>query len=155
MPDRNVDDLCPVVRLRLEKLQAAAAHEQIGFEVIFTLRTEAEQLALFAQGRKTVDEVNRLRHDAVMPPITEEQNKRPVTWELTSMHMFGCAFDVVLIKAREAVWTDCPEYGRLGELGESLGLTWGGRWKVKDLGHFQYTGGLNVAELREGKRPEA
>ncbi len=155
MPDRNVDDLCPAVRLRLEKLQAAAAHEQIGFEVIFTLRTEAEQLALFAQGRETVDEVNRLRHDAGMPPITDEQNKKPVTWELTSMHMFGCAFDVVVIRDREAVWTDCPEYERLGVLGESLGFTWGGRWKVKDLGHFQYTGGLSVAQLREGKRPTA
>ncbi len=91
---RDINDLCPAVRLRLERLQAAAAAQNppIGFEVVYTLRTEAEQLALFSQGRKTIDEVNRLRHDAGLAPITEEQNRKPVTWELTSMHKFGCAF---------------------------------------------------------------
>ncbi len=150
---RDPNDLCPAVRLRLERLQAAAAHHNIGFSVVYTLRTEAEQLALFAQGRKVLDEVNRLRHDAGLAPITAEQNKRPVTWVLTSMHMFGCAFDVVIIKSGAMIWTDCPEYGALGLLGEDLGLRWGGTFRSRDLGHFEYRGGLSMAELQAGKRP--
>ncbi|MDA8170297.1 MAG: M15 family metallopeptidase [Nitrospiraceae bacterium] len=151
---RDPNLLAPCVRLKLEALQAAAAHKQIGFEVICTLRTGAEQLALFAQGRKTLAEVNRLRHDAGLPPINGEQNRRPVTWELTSMHMFGCAFDVVVIRSGQADWNDTADYTRLGELGESLGLRWGGRFEARDLGHFEHRGGLSVAELQAGKRPE-
>lgn len=30
-----------------------------------------------------------------------------------------------------------PVWQKLGKLGESLGLKWGGRWKIKDMGHFQ------------------
>ena len=156
---RDINDLCPAVRQKCLELLDKAREAGINFIVVQTLRTEAEQLALFAQGRKAVAEVNRLRHDAGMGPITEEQNKRPVTWELTSMHMFGCAFDVAITVAitvdGNLVWNNPPMYEKLGALGETLGLTWGGRWKVKDLGHFQYTGGLSVLELKEGKRPEA
>ena len=31
-----------------------------------------------------------------------------------------------------------PDWTRLGELGESLGFEWGGRWKVRDCPHFQW-----------------
>ena len=30
-----------------------------------------------------------------------------------------------------------PDYEELGRLGESLGLTWGGRFKFRDYGHFE------------------
>lgn len=30
-----------------------------------------------------------------------------------------------------------PVWQSLGKLGESVGMKWGGRWKVKDMGHFQ------------------
>jgi len=30
---------------------------------------------------------------------------------------------------------------KIGQIGESLGLVWGGRWKQKDLGHFQLPDG--------------
>lgn len=29
-------------------------------------------------------------------------------------------------------------WAQLGAIGESLGLRWGGRWKVQDMGHFEY-----------------
>ena len=154
---RDINDLCPSVRLRLEKLQAAAsaATPPIGFQVVYTLRTEAEQRALFAQGRKTVDETNRLRRDAGMPPITAEENRHIITKVMTSMHQFGCAFDIAVMKGGKIDWNDTPLYMRLGEIGESLGLRWGGRFSFKDWGHFEYTGGLSVVELKEGKRPSA
>ncbi len=149
--------MVPVVREKLLQLIAAAKEKGVFFIVDFTLRTEAEQLALFAQGRKPVDETNRLRKLAGLAPITEDQNKHCVTWEPISMHEFGCAFDVAITIDGHITWSNPPLYEKLGELGESLGLRWGGRFAVRDWGHFEYRGKppLSVAELREGKRPTA
>ena len=36
-------------------------------------------------------------------------------------------------------------------IGESLGLVWGGRFKNKDLSHFEWTGGLSMSELKAQK----
>ncbi len=151
---RDINSLAPVVREKLLRLQALARQEGIEFATVYTLRTEAEQHALFAQGRKTLEEVNRLRKEAGLAPIAEEQN-RIVTRLLTSVHMFGCAFDVAVLKDGRIDWQDIPSYQRLGAIGESLGLRWGGRFKFRDWGHFEYTGGLTIAELKEGKRPQS
>lgn len=32
---------------------------------------------------------------------------------------------------------DDPVWQSLGKLGEGVGMKWGGRWKVRDMGHFQ------------------
>ena len=161
---RDASVLVPAVRRRLEKLQAAGRQREIEFMITFTLRTEAEQLALFAQGRKKVDEVNRLRHDAGLPPITAAEN-RIVTKVLTSIHQFGCAFDIALLdpETGRPTWDisadfnkdGVPDYEELGKLGEEAGLRWGGTFKFRDYCHFEYTGDLTLAELKEGKRPEA
>lgn len=150
---RDINSLVPVVREKLLRLQALAGQEGIEFATVYTLRTEAEQHALFAQGRKTLDEVNRLRKEAGLAPITEGEN-RIVTRLLTSVHMFGCAFDVAVLKEGRIDWQDIASYERLGEIGESIGLRWGGRFSFRDWGHFEYTGGLTIEELKAGKRPQ-
>jgi hypothetical protein len=30
-----------------------------------------------------------------------------------------------------------PDYEEAGKIGESVGLVWGGRWKIPDYPHFQ------------------
>jgi hypothetical protein len=56
---------------------------------------------------------------------------------LASRHVLGLAFDVDMLHwNRDAVprWV----WDRLGPLGESIGLTWGGRWtSFLDVGHFE------------------
>ncbi|MDA8171199.1 MAG: M15 family metallopeptidase [Nitrospiraceae bacterium] len=161
---RDINGLAPVVREKFLQLQAAAREKGIEFMITCTLRTEAEQLALFAQGRKTVGEVNRLRRDAGLSPITEAENKI-VTRVLTSIHQFGCAFDVALLRrgTQTPTWdrkadfnkNGIPDYFELGKLGEALGLRWGGAFRFGDFCHFEYTNGLTLAELKEGKRPAA
>jgi hypothetical protein len=43
---------------------------------------------------------------------------------------------------------------RVGMTGKACGLEWAGDWKTfKEYAHFQYTAGLSLAEIREGKRP--
>ncbi len=151
---RDIDCLVPVVREKLEALKARAEEKGIGFIVVQTLRTAAEELAYFAQGRKTLDEVNRLRADAGLGPITCEENEHIVTRVMTSIHEFGCAFDVAIVKDGRVDWNDIPAYKVAGAIGESLGLRWGGRFSFRDWGHFEYTGGLTLEELEKGKRPE-
>ncbi len=153
--DRDINALVPIVREKFLQLRAEAGKQGLEFVATYTLRTEAEQLALFAQGRENIDEVNRLRKNAGLPSITAEQNRRIVTRLLTASHMFGCAFDIAVLKDGKIDWQDIAAYKRLGAVGESLGLRWGGRFKFRDWGHFEYTGGLTLADLKEGKRPAA
>lgn len=152
---RDIDSLVPVVREKLERLQARAKEKGIEFIVVQTLRTAAEELAYFAQGRKTLDEVNRLRKDAGMGPITAEENTHIVTKVMTSIHEFGCAFDIAIVREGRVDWNDIPAYKAVGAIGESLGLRWGGTFSFRDWGHFEYTGGLTLEELEKGRRPGA
>ncbi len=161
MPSRKIEDLDPVAQEKCKAFLAACMEKGIDLMVTSTLRTEAEQLAYFAQGRKTLKAVNVFRQQADLPPITMAENKRAITKNLTSIHQFGFAWDVAIKKAGLAIWeikvdlneNDIPDYEEIGKIGESLGLRWGGRWK--DYVHFEYTGGLTLAQLQAGKRPGA
>ncbi|MBW2672671.1 MAG: M15 family metallopeptidase [Deltaproteobacteria bacterium] len=55
-----------------------------------------------------------------------------------SKHQDWLAIDLVLIRHGVPYWSDCPEYTRAGEIWESLGGVWGGRWKdPHDIYHFE------------------
>jgi peptidoglycan L-alanyl-D-glutamate endopeptidase CwlK len=42
---------------------------------------------------------------------------------------------------------------QVGKLGKAAGLEWAGEWKrFKESPHFQYTGGLTLAQLRSGAK---
>jgi len=158
--NRDINALAPVVADKCRALISKAAEAGIGLLVTSTLRTGAEQSALFAQGRRPTGEVNHIRRTAGMAPIKEGAN-RIVTGARLSVHQYGCAFDVALIGDGSPVWdaladlngNSIPEYEEAGAIGETLGLAWGGRFGRKDLCHFEYTGGLSMAELQAGHRP--
>lgn len=67
------------------------------------------------------------------------------------------AYDLALLDARgKAYLPDSDEaWIRAGEIGEALGLTWGGRWPMRDLGHYQLDGGgrLTLADATSGADP--
>jgi len=71
------------------------------------------------------------------------------------MHNFALAFDVVPLDAGKPVWNVSNSvWQRVGIAGKACGLEWAGDWKqFREVAHFQYTGGLSLAEMREGKRP--
>lgn len=165
MPSRKIEDLHPVVAAKWNRVQQRAKDElNLDLIVTNTLRTEAEQLAYLAQGRKNLRTVNELRKEAGLPPITEKENRRCITWVSTSIHEYGCAVDFAILKpyTRVCEWDPkadfdddgLPEYEEVGRLAESEGFRWGGRFKKKDYVHVEYTGGLTREELRAGKRPE-
>lgn len=80
-------------------------------------RTQSEQDALYAQGRTAPG------------PI--------VTWTRRSRHIGGRAFDITLFTADGTPCWESPAYRRAGEIGQQLGLVWGGQWKTPDEPHFE------------------
>lgn len=128
----------------------------LNFILTCTARTVDEQVALYAQGRKTVKEVNRLRQIAGLAPIKEAQNN-VVTWTLNSQHIIDLddgnpandksrAFDIVLVDPSGRCNWDVKadvnqdrisDYVNAGSIGERCGLRWGGRFMKPDYCHFE------------------
>ena len=75
---------------------------------------------------------------------TEEEHQVNVaagrSWVKHSKHIDGLAIDIGLRDLLQYPnWApDDPKWQRLGQIGENLGLTWGGRWKVRDMVHFEW-----------------
>jgi len=75
-----------------------------------------------------------------------ENLAKGVSWVTHSKHQDGLAIDlapyeIFLEKGPDKLQWDAsdPLWAKMGAIGESLGLRWGGRWKQQDLGHFEYT----------------
>lgn len=114
---RALNDLSPVFRPLAFELIARAIEAGVMLMIIDTLRTPEEQTANIARG---------------------------VSWTTHSKHLTGDAIDLCPYEIYQAdgadklSWrSDDPRWWKLGTIGESLGLRWGGRWTQKDLGHFE------------------
>jgi peptidoglycan L-alanyl-D-glutamate endopeptidase CwlK len=69
-----------------------------------------------------------------------------------SFHNWKVAFDFCPIVNGKPNWNDVALYTKCGEIAESVGLEWAGRWKsFKELAHCQYTGGLTLHDFQQGK----
>lgn len=104
----------------------------------YTLRTFAEQDALFAKGRTA--------------PGAKVTNAKGGL----SMHNYGLALDIVLIKdGKDAIWDvkiDLDGDGKsdwmeVVTIFKEHGWEWGGDWKFYDAPHFQKSFGKSVREL--------
>lgn len=110
--------------------------------------TEAEQFALWVQGRYSVEVVNARRKAAGLWPITEAENKRTVTSRdgirKVSEHQKGRAVDVVATNDPDGLgplkasisWHEV-RYLPLGPLAKKFGLVWGGWWTRVDRPHLE------------------
>lgn len=119
----------------------------IRFKVTSTLRTLDEQLALYAQGRANLSVVNVLRKRAGLYTLPDCENNHTVTncdgINNKSNHQGGNAMDVVpLGDTGNPIWppNNDPRWLVMGKIGESVGLTWGGRWMNPDCPHYEYRG---------------
>jgi peptidoglycan L-alanyl-D-glutamate endopeptidase CwlK len=148
---------------KCQKLIALAGVRGLKFIITCTARSYKEQIALYAQGRQPIEEVNHLRQEAGMNPISKVENNYKVTWTLSSRHIVNPddkdstndksrAFDIAVLNEKgKPTWeiktnvnkNDIPDYEEIGRLGESIGLRWGGRFKDKngkpspDYPHFE------------------
>lgn len=110
----------------------------------FTLRTFAEQDALYAQGRTKPGAV-----------VTKAKGGQ-------SYHNYGLAIDIVLVVDKDgngsfetASWDTKTDFDKDGKsdwsevvnIFKQHGWEWGGDWKFLDMPHFQKTFGKSVREL--------
>lgn len=114
---RRLDDLSPAFKPIAFELLARLTEAQIPVMVIDTLRTAEEQA---------------------------ENIRKGVSWTLNSKHLSGnaidiCPFGIFQLHGPDKLQWDSadPVWTQIGEIGERLGLRWGGRWVAKDMGHFE------------------
>lgn len=117
MTDRSLDSLEVKFRTRVVWLLARLVEAGIPVFIVNTRRTAAEQRDACASGH---------------------------SWLPHSKHQDGLAIDLVpyeiyqLAGADKLEWNGAdPVWQRIGKIGESMGLVWGGRWEVRDMGHFE------------------
>lgn len=131
---RKLEDLNPKVRVLCEKFIEKCKSQNIDVLITSTYRDGASQDALYAQGRTTAGKI-----------VTNARAGQ-------SYHNWRVAFDFVPLVHGKAQWSDVATFTKCGEIAESVGLEWAGRWKkFKELAHCQYTGGLKLADFQAGK----
>jgi peptidoglycan L-alanyl-D-glutamate endopeptidase CwlK len=132
---RSLNDLIPPAKERVERFLSLCKDNDIDLLVTSTYRDNESQQALYEQGRTTAGKV-----------VTNA--KAGDSW-----HNWRCAVDVVPMVNGKPNWDGLhPVWDKIGTLGEQAGLEWAGRWRTfKELAHFQYTGGLTLTDLKEGK----
>ena len=141
-------------RFQVMKQLASAGGLEYGVHWCLTavLRTPAEQRAFYAQGRKTLAEVNALRQAVGMYRLAASENTYCVTWTLNSKHFpeidtaKARAFDVAVLKnGKEPTWDQkwdndkdkIGDYKELAQYGKQAGLDCGAYWEKPDAPHMQ------------------
>lgn len=131
---RKISDLHPIVADMCNKFVAKCKEHNIDVLITSTYRDAASQNALYAQGRTT-------------PGKKVTNAKAGQSW-----HNHKCAFDFVPIVNGKAQWNDIATFTRCGEIAESVGLEWAGRWKsFRELAHCQFTNGLTLKQMQAGQ----
>lgn len=131
---RKLEDLHPAVDVLCRQFIAKCRDQGIDVLITSTYRDNASQNALYAQGRTTSG-----------AKVTNAKGGE-------SFHNYRCAFDFVPIVNGKAQWNDFDCFKTCGKIAESIGLEWAGRWThFKEYAHCQYTNGLTLADLQNGK----
>jgi len=145
MASRSINDLHPCTRKKVRLFLKYAKDAGIDVLIYCTYRSPEEQHVLYMQGRLdeygiTTDDLNRVREEIGLYPISEKEANRIVTnakpWE--SFHQYGLAFDCVPLQGGKPDWDNTVAYSILGDIALKVGLTWGGTWEnFKEYPHFQ------------------
>jgi peptidoglycan L-alanyl-D-glutamate endopeptidase CwlK len=136
---RDIESLAPEAQEKARAFLGELDAEKIRYCVIETVRTLLVQKAYYAQGRKPLEEINTLRRAAGLWEIGPEEGKRIITWTLDSRHLTGMALDLVPVDIDDSIMWNAPfeTWEKIGSIGEKNGFEWGGRWKERDLPHFE------------------
>ena len=158
MASRKLSDLYPSVQNMAFQFMDIC-REEYGIEVLIycTYRSKEEQAVLYAQGRESLEEVNDKRQSIGLWKLRNESENRIVTNAKAgeSIHNYHFAFDAVPLEAGKPVWDKKhPAWAIMGHVAKQCGLEWAGAWKrFKEYPHFQFTGGLTLAEMKAGNMP--
>lgn len=154
LSSRKIDDLAPPARNRALKFLGECRAQGIDVLVTCTVRDEETQNELYSHGRtrEQLDGAGLLHISPKPGPIVTNAKGGD------SFHQYEVALDGVPLRYGKPVWGTEGEDGvlwnRVGEIGEACGLEWAGRWHghLREMAHFQYTGGLTLADFKQGRR---
>lgn len=120
---RGTEYLHPKVAELANKLVGECENQGLKIKITDTLRTGSEQNALYAKGRtKPGSKVTNARYPQ-------------------SNHNWGIAFDFCRNDGAGAFNESGNFFHKVGQVGKSIGLSWGGDWtSFKDKPHFEFTG---------------
>jgi peptidoglycan L-alanyl-D-glutamate endopeptidase CwlK len=131
---KDINDLLPIVKKMAAEFQSKAKLAGIDFVVTSVYRSIEEQNAIYAQGRTVPGAI-----------VTNAKGGQ-------SFHNWKVAFDIVPVIAGKAIWNDDALWSKLGQIGTSVGLEWGGSWQnFKDLPHFQFVAGYSFQDFIDKK----
>lgn len=121
MASRKMEDLAAQFRQRFLDWKAACTAAGLDILVTSTLRTHAEQDALYAIGRTKVGR-----------KVTNAKAGQ-------SAHNFGLALDFVPLVNGKPEWRGThPHWQVAGKLAEKYGLEWAGNWtRFREFPHVQ------------------
>jgi len=132
---RSLDDLLPQVKEKANNFIVACKQQGIDVLITSTYRDVESQNALYEQGRTKLGAI-----------VTNAKGGQ-------SFHNWKCAFDFVPIVNGKAQWNDIDTFKRCGDIAKMSGLEWAGNWKkFKEMAHCQYTGGLSLSDLQNGRK---
>lgn len=127
---RKIKDLHPKLQEKIKMLKDECQKQGLKIGIGECLRTKEEQDALYAKGRTAPGKI-----------VT---NSKGSTY--SSMHQWGIAFDFYRNDGKGAYENDDSFFQKIGNIGKSIGLEWGGDWKsIIDLPHFQLPDWGNTA----------
>lgn len=138
--DEDIKYLHPKLQMLAKSLLEEANKQlnSLGYSVKIaeTIRSYNDQLEIYKKGREF-----KSGEWIVVDKRKVVSNAKPGR----SVHNWGCAFDVRIIKDSKYIPNDENKvYTKTGAIGRNLGLTWGGDFKsIVDMPHFQYTGKHN------------
>lgn len=129
----SLKQMNPELSQKMNELVDICEKNGIPIKITESLRTAKRQDELYAQGRTVSGNI-----------VTNAKGS-----DYNSFHQWGIAFDVCINDADNAY--DIEKLKKVGELGKSIGLEWGGDWEnFVDMPHFQLKGYENgIQELKD------
>lgn len=131
---RDISQLHPDLQKKVVQLKEKCEKAGLKIGISECLRTVKEQDELYAQGRTKPGRI-----------VTNAKG-----YSYSSMHQWGVAFDFYRNDGKGAYNTSGKFFERVGAIGKTIGLEWGGDWKTfVDRPHFQLPNwGSTTAKLK-------
>lgn len=147
MSSRKIEDLTPRMQQKVKLFEAQLEKDGLHFHRSCTLRTHEEHSALWMRGRYPYSTVKLAYENAGLPPISEDENKRPVTWVRKSVHEDGEAVDYYQeVKGKasydlkvDADFDNIPDWKEFVKIAQMCGLFPGALYKTTpDWPHVEW-----------------
>jgi len=132
-PRKDLDGLKPPFRQAIVWLIHLLEKEKLPITIFETYRGAVRQNYLKESGSSRAGAAQSPHNFGLAADFVLDVDKCPVTnreWPAGTGNFYKDAWDYKTTEAKAA-------YDRFGELAESIGLEWGGRWRFLDVPHVQ------------------